>query len=169
MKTEIKSSIIAGIAFGVLYGLSTAYITARILNISATTAGISVGIASGIMFGVGIFLFVTSKTVKEQTQIDTNGQSIIFSGPANHFMGIEGVGGKLYLFSDRLEFKSHNFNIQNHHLVISLKEIKEVSFYNPVWFIRTGMNITMINGKVERFVVPSRKLWQEKILNAKAV
>ena len=72
-------------------------------------------------------MFAKSKTVQNQTQIENiEGQKIIYSDGANHFVNKEAVGGKLYLLTDSVEFKSHNFNIQNHSQTILLKDIKEI-------------------------------------------
>lgn len=89
--------------------------------------------------------------------------SLIRVGGANHFKGIEAVGGQLFLFDDRLEFKSHSFNIQNHTLMIMLPQIAEVSFYNTLGIIPNGLKVTKTDGTVEKFVVQKRRLWKELI------
>ena len=86
-------------------------------------------IVTGLLLWAGIYLFVNSKTVKEQTQID-GADSVVLEDLANHFLNNEGVGGKLYLLNDKIHFKSHKFNTQNHEFQIGLNQIKEVKFYN---------------------------------------
>jgi hypothetical protein len=155
--TEIKNSILAGLSFVLLFGLFQAicYDINRALIL---------GPILGLIFGLVTYFFVTSKTVKRQTQIEnSDGKPIIRSGGANHFVNCEAVGGKLYLLSDKLQFQSHNFNIQNHELIIDIRKIKHVSFYNTLGLIPNGLAITVMNGKKERFVVGGRKLWREEI------
>lgn len=56
--------------------------------------------------------------------IDSN-ETVILDG-ANHFKGMEAVGGKLVLTENRLIFKSHKHNIHNHEESISIDQIKSI-------------------------------------------
>lgn len=160
--TEIRNSILAGIAFGILFGL---FLAVRF----DTSYALIAGPISGIAFGTALYFFVTSKTFKKQTQIENvDGKPIIRSGRANHFINGEAVGGKLYLLTDKLQFQSHSFNIQNHGQIIELQEIKEVSFYNTLGLIPNGLSITTLDGQTEKFVVNGRQLWKEKIEKLKS-
>ncbi|MEO8150245.1 MAG: GRAM domain-containing protein [Bacteroidia bacterium] len=159
--TEIKNSILAGVVFGVLFGLFNSFLfgTHNILIIAPI---------AGVLFGAGIYFFLTSKTVKKQTQVQTaEGENIIHSGAANHFKNGEAVGGKLYLLPGKLQFQSHNFNVQNHGLIIDLQEIKGVTFYNTLGLIPNGLAIATTNGQTEKFVVTGRRLWKDEIENHK--
>jgi hypothetical protein len=128
------------------------------------------GPISGLAFGTILYFFMTSKSVKKQTQIENiDGQTIIRSGGANHFINGEAVGGKLYLLTDKLQFQSHNFNIQNHGQIIDIEQIKEVSFYNTLGLIPNGLAVTTNGGQIEKFVVNGRRLWKEEIVKLKAV
>jgi len=158
--TEIKNSIFAGLAFAFLFGIFLA------LRYSVNTALILSPIC-GLFFGAGIYFFVTSKTVKEQTKINNEGQEIIYSGAANHFINGEAVGGKLYLLKDKLQFKSHNFNIQNHEFSIPITNINDIRFFNGFGFIPKGLEIITTTESSERFVVSNRKMWKEIILSVK--
>jgi hypothetical protein len=159
--TEIKNSILAGLAFALFFGLFLWF------RYDTHTALVS-GPISGIAFGTILYFFVTSKTVNRQTQIENvNGQKIIYSGKANHFLNGEAVGGKLYLLADRLEFKSHRFNAQNHAQKISLSEVQEVGFYNVLGVMPTGLSITMTDGKIEKYVIGNRRVWRDKIKELK--
>jgi hypothetical protein len=160
--TEIRNSILAGLAFGLLFGL---FLAARFDTHYALIAGP----ISGLAFGTAIYFFVTSKTVKRQTQIENlDGKPIIRSGGANHFINGEAVGGKLYLLADKLQFQSHGFNIQNHGQIIGIEQIKEVSFYNTLGLVPNGLAITTLDGQTEKFVVGNRRLWKEEIEKLKA-
>ncbi|MDR3219881.1 MAG: hypothetical protein LBU22_13070 [Dysgonamonadaceae bacterium] len=155
---NVKAVILPGIVFGVLMGIFYVFQSGVI-----TTAIIS-GVISGLLFGIGMYFFTVSKTLKRQAQIKiAEGEDLIFSGAANHFVNREGVGGQLYLLSNKIQFQSHNFNIQPHGLVIEIKQIKKVAFYNILGIIPTGISIYTKDGKQEKFVVNNRKIWKENI------
>ena len=155
--TEIRNSILSGLAFGLLFGVFLAF------RYDINYALIA-GPISGLVFGTVLYFFVTSKIVKRQTQIENfDNKQIVHSGGANHFINAEAVGGKLYLLTDKLQFQSHSFNIQNHGLTIEIEQIKEVSFYNTLGLVPNGLAITTLSGQKEKFVVSGRRLWKEKI------
>ncbi len=159
--TEIRNSVLAGLAFGILFGVFLAFH----FEIKYALIG---GSISGLLLGLAIYFFVTSKTVKKQTQIENiNGEPSIHSGGANHFRNVEAVGGRLYLLKDRLQFQSHSFNVQNHGQSIYLSEIKQVSFYNTLGLIPNGLAIKKKDGQTEKFVVNGRRIWKEEIEKAK--
>lgn len=156
-KLLIRDAFYAGIIFAVIFGLVQSFMST--IQFAAITAPIG-----GIVFGIFTYFFVGAKTVNEQTKIATfEGEAIIYSGRANHFKGAEAVGGKLYLLKNRLEFKSHNFNIQNHQAAIEISNIVEVSFYNSLGIVPNGLKITTKQGQVEKFVVSGRKHWKQAI------
>jgi hypothetical protein len=160
--TEIRNSILAGLAFGLLIGI---YFAIKF----NTNYALKAGLIAGILFGILLYFFVTSKTVNRQTSLQpTEAETIIYSGGANHFAGIEAVGGKLYLLKGKLQFQSHSFNIQNHQLEIDLNQIKEIRFCNTLGLIPNGMLVTLTDGKTERFVVGNRRLWKKKIEEVKS-
>jgi hypothetical protein len=86
---------------------------------------------------------------------------LIYSGQANHFLNIESVGGYLFLYSDRLYFKSHSVNIQTHELSVGLNEIRSVGVYNTLGLVPNGLAVYLQNGKTEKFVVYKRSVWQK--------
>lgn len=160
--TEKRNSILAGIAFGLLFGLFLAF---RF----DTNYALIAGSISGLAFGAITYFFVTSKTVKKQTQIENlDGKPIVHSGGANHFINGEAVGGKLYLLIDKLQFQSHKFNVQNHGESIDLSQVKEVSFYNTLGLIPNGLTIKTYDGQIEKFVVNGRRIWKEEIEKLKS-
>jgi hypothetical protein len=161
--TKIKNSILAGIVFGLLFGTFQGFT-------HGINAAIITGPISGLLFGIFIHLFVNSKAVKRQTQIETkDGESVIHSGGANHLKNSEGVGGKLYLLTDKLQFKSHSFNLQNHELAISIDQIKDITFYNNLGIVPNGLAISLKDGRQEKFVVSGRQLWKTKIEKLRAI
>ena len=125
------------------------------------------GAIAGLLFGWLTGLFSKSKFVSETTKIDTDpDENILFDTPANHFKGIEGVGGRLYLTNRRLIFKSHKLNIQNHQLSIDLSDIKQVDRYKMLGLVNNGLALTTIPDKTEKFVVEKIEKWV-KILTDK--
>ncbi len=152
-----KNTILAGLSFGVLMGL---FLALRI----DTHYAIIAGSTSGLAFGALLYYFGKSKSVARHTQIHVNdGETVIYSGRANHFLNGEAVGGKLYLLANRLQFQSHGFNIQNHGLVVELSQIQEVGFYNVYGLVPNGLVITTSNGQTEKFVVNGRQQWKSEI------
>ena len=70
-----------------------------------------------------------------KVQIDlVDKEKIEFVKGANHFKGIEAVGGKFFVTNQRIVFKSHSFNIQNHELTIEFHDIQSIKFYNTGHF-----------------------------------
>lgn len=160
MNDELKNSIFVGIVFGLIFGV---IICAYLDSFGLFTFAAPI---SGIGFGLLMYLFATSKNIQTQMQIqDSEMSSVIFSTGANHFKGLEAVGGKLYLLPDRLHFKSHNFNAQNHELVIPLSDIQNIDFFNPFIIVPKGLSVELKNGTVEKFVVNRRSVLKSKIQN----
>lgn len=91
------------------------------------------------------------------------GESMLFDTPANHFKGIEAVGGKLYLTNKRLVFKSHKINFQKHQLSINLSDILKVDKYKPFSIANNGLLIKTTDNKIEKFVVQKREAWVEQL------
>ena len=103
------------------------------------------------------------KSNKKQKTLEPDGKVAIHAGGANHFQKGEAVGGRLYLLEDRLVFKSHKFNIQNHRTDILLSEITDVKFFNTFGLVPNGLKIYTGNKRPDKFVVNKRKLWRSEI------
>jgi len=157
----------AGLSFGIpmafffiLQNLLTNDKQATNQIIKSIASGLVAGAISGVLFGWLIGLFAKSKFVTKTTKIETGpDEHILFETPANHFKGIEGVGGKLYLTNKRLIFKSHKLNIQNHQLSIQLTDVKDVDSYKTLGLVNNGLSITTIDDKTEKFVVEQVENW----------
>lgn len=87
-------------------------------------------------FWIWIFLFqlfILKKNKETAKEIEKEiHEKIYYQCLANHFVGMESVGGSLFITKDKLIFKSHSFNIHNHSIEILLKNIKEVKTYNTL-------------------------------------
>ncbi len=92
-----------------------------------------------------------------------NNEFVIKQGAANHFVGIESVGGQLYLTNERLFYKSHNINFNNHELNIPLKNIKKTIYCRTFFVVPNGLKIHLKNGKIEQFVLWKKKQWKNEI------
>lgn len=127
-------------------------------------SGLIAGVISGFVFGLFIGLFQSSKFVDITTKIDIEpDENISFQTPANHFKGMGGIGGKLYLTNKRLVFKSHKANFQNHELSINLPDITSVERYRSLSLINNGLRIKLKDNGVEKFVVEKAAEWKNKL------
>ncbi|WP_368292715.1 GRAM domain-containing protein [Dehalobacter sp. TBBPA1] len=159
MKNSIKTFFLAGIPFGIVMGLFLG-ITNNLI------AGIMSGIVIGILFGliIAAYVLIQNKRNTQKNPIDTS-NNIIMEGAANHFKGVESVGGWLCLTKNEIIFKSHNLNIQKHETVIPLNRITGVKTSLTFGFIPNGMQI-FTNTTTDKFVVNNRKSWVNKINEA---
>jgi hypothetical protein len=157
----------AGLSFGI--AMAVFFILQNLLTndkqatnqiIKSIASGLVAGAISGVLFGWLMGLFAKSKFVTQTTKIETDpDEHILFETPTNHFKGIEGVGGKLYLTNKRLIFKSHKLNVQNHQLSIQLTDVKNVDRYKTLGLVNNGLSITTIDDKTEKFVVEQVENW----------
>lgn len=99
----------------------------------------------------------------EPTTIHESTEQEIRAGAANHFMGSEGVGGKLFLTNKRLRFKSHSINIQVHEMSIPLKQIVKIEKVRGLLAF-TQIQIFLKDGTIEKFVVYNRDEWIKDIM-----
>jgi hypothetical protein len=90
----------------------------------------------------------------------------IRNGLANHYMGIEAVGGKLFLTNQKLRFKSHSINIQVHEMEIPLDQIVRIEKASGLLAFKQ-INIFLKDGSVEKFVVNNREEWINTIIKQK--
>lgn len=127
-------------------------------------AGIIGGAIGGVLFGWVIGAFSKSRFVSATTKISTEPDEIVlFETPANHFKGIEAVGGKLYLTNKRVIFKSHKLNIQNHELSIKLGDISCVERYKTLGVVNNGLSIMTSQNSIEKFVVEQVEEWVRQL------
>jgi hypothetical protein len=166
-KNKIKSGLYFGIVMTIIFifqnlqqhdNLTTKNIVITIVS------GLLGGAVAGLLFGWLMGLFANSKLLTQGTKIDTAANEIIvFETGANHFKGAEGVGGKLYLTNERLVFKSHKFNIQNHELSISLSDVDKVDRYKTLGIANNGLAVTTIHNTIEKFVVQQPEEWYNQL------
>ena len=92
------------------------------------------------------------------------GETIVKESAANHQRGIETVGGKLFLTTQRLVFESHDFNFQIGSTVIALRDIAGVEpawtrFLNLIPLMPNSIKVATRDGREHSFVVFGRGEW----------
>jgi hypothetical protein len=161
INTNLRNSMFAGICFGAAMGLLFSWLCNPAI-------GSGSGVIAGLLFGLLVYIFIQRMTKKFKNIPPSNlaNETIVFEGPANHFRGVESVGGYLYLGSGGLVFESHKLNVQKHKLVIPLPDILEVKPALTLGIVPNGMLIITKNNDRERFVVNNRRQWIAAIQKA---
>jgi hypothetical protein len=159
MSSRIKHIFLTGMPFGLLMALFWAFIIGWPLSLALV-----MGLAAGLLFGLAITAFIASPVVRESTRPTLQpAEHILYDGPANHFQGIEAVGGWLFLTNQRLIFKSHRLNIQNHEWSLPLGEIRQVQTARSLGIIPSGLRVQSRSGQSERFVIARSDEWIRRI------
>ena len=94
-------------------------------------------------------------------------EQVLHAGPANHWRGIEAVGGKLWLTTHRLVFQSHKVNLRAGQRQWPLASIVNVVQRNTLWVVPNGIAVELADGAMEKFVVADRAHWVAAILEAR--
>lgn len=161
MKQSIRSLFLGGAIFGIIMAI-----------VFSLQSGVVIGSISGIIAGmlfallIALFMHYQSKKFQMIKQEMSKEYHVIYDGGANHFKGREGVGGWLFLTDTELIFKSHQYNFQNHELIIPYHDIAGITKKNNLGLVPNGIVIQTKHGKAERFVVNSRDIWIQKINQA---
>lgn len=157
-KRLAKTVLIAGLPFGVVMSLFF------MLSSYSPASNIATGVVSGALFGVGMAAFAEYQGRRFSGHDPcAPGEELLKQGGANHRRKAEGVGGYLYLTSERLLFCSHKFNLQNHELSIPLEDISSVRPRLTAGFIPNGLEVVWGGEKKERFVVAGRREWAREL------
>ena len=165
-KSKMKAGLFFGIAMSLFFILQSLWTSDDLSTkniLISIFSGLVAGALSGVLFGWIMGKFARSKfvsAIKIETEAD---ETILFETGANHFVGIEGVGGKLFLTNRRLIFKSHKINFQNHELSVRLSDIKLVGKYKTLGLLNNGLTVTTVGNKVEKFVVEQIESWIDQL------
>ena len=79
------------------------------------------------------------------------------------------MGGKLYLTSKRLVFKSHKLNLQNHQFSVGIAEIQSADRSKTFGVVDNGILVRTTDGKTERFVVQQPAEWAACLLQSSGI
>ena len=166
-KNRVRGGLFFGIwmaIFNIGWSLATENNHTTQQVVITIVVGLIVGAISGLLFGWLTGLLAKSKFVQTTSSFEPElGENILFVTPANHFKGIEAIGGKLYLTEKRLVFKSHKLNIQNHVLSIILQDIISVDRYKTLGLVNNGLIISTCQNITEKFVVERAEEWNNKL------
>jgi hypothetical protein len=162
-KERIRAGLQFGIGmmlFNVIYDLFTKDIDSGLAITKMIVSSLVSGVVSGVFFGWLIGPLTKSMLSNVKTTLLLNDKErIIHETPASHYKGVEAVGGKLVLTNERLIFKSHKFNIQNHQLSFLLTEIVKADPYKTLGLINNGLAFTTNDGTIEKFIVSNVEQW----------
>lgn len=158
-KSWLTMALLYGLPMGLLFAMSS----------GSYAAGIPAGVISGAIFATILTQFAKRQTQKFQASSPDFGSEMpLHSGPANHFKGMEGVGGHLWLTDTRLHFRSHKLNVQNHEWSVPLADVSSVQAVKTLGLIRNGLAVRLASGEEHRFVVNENERWAQAIANARA-
>ena len=161
-----RSAVVSGVMFGAIFGLATIailWLSGLPFAAAAGLAGLT-ALATGTLFAFLIGLFMRSRLATAGTELALEpGERIVHQGAANHFLGAEGRGGRLYLTTSRLVFNPHQFNIQSSGVTIARPDIVRAEPTKTLGIVPNGLLVHLRDGRSERFVVNGRAEWVEKL------
>ena len=157
-KSWLAMALLYGLPMGLLFSIQSGnYLT-----------GLPVGLVAGVLFASVLTKFVSRQTQKFQAESpDFGSETTLHAGPANHFKGLESVGGHLWLTNGRLHFRSHKMNLQNHEWSTPLADIASVHAVKTLGLIRNGLSVRLTSGAEHRFVVGDHERWVHDITSAR--
>jgi hypothetical protein len=157
MKISFKTVAGLAIPFAILMIAFRSFMTGRL-----AAPVIFTGLISGLLFGLTFTIFVNFFKAKVLKNIIVElhpNEKVVMENGANHFKGVEGVGGKLVLTDKRLIFKSHPMNVQNHESSFDLTEIKNLSATKTLKVLKNGLKLDLANNESHRFIVDDPSAW----------
>jgi hypothetical protein len=160
IRNSIRAGLLFGLAAGLLYGLARGPVD-----------GVIIGILTGCIFGLflGVFSLLAIRKFRGMRAEMAQQVSIVYDGGANHFVGIEGVGGWLFLTDRELIFKSHKFNVNRHELVVPLSDIASVKTGKSLGLIANKLTVQTKLGSSEVFVVNDAPAWLAKLQESRLI
>lgn len=136
------------------------------LSLNVIVSTLIGGLVAGLLFALA--MQYTAKKLLTKITVDTEeNEWIIKEGAANHFKGMEGVGGKLVLTNKRLIFKSHKLNLQNHQDNFELAQIENLQTSKTLGFLKNGLTLELNGNEKHKFIIDAPQEWVVTILNQK--
>ncbi|MGQ0673175.1 MAG: hypothetical protein ACT4N2_09905 [Hyphomicrobium sp.] len=161
-----KNTLYAGLFFGLVMGLWMAMTNGWLPPKSmGEFVAVAVTIAvAGSLFGLLIGLFMASPLIPSVEDMDLQpGETLQHAGLANHFLNLEGRGGRLALTNSHIIFQPHIANLQRSGLRIARSDIASVAPVKTLGVVPNGLAVTLKSGKTETFVVNGRAAWLAKL------
>lgn len=149
------------LVFGVGMGVGT-------WILGTSTRSVVFGLVCGALFLVFIIPFRRWFTRRQSALAraagpDFGAESVIVEGPANHFRGIEAVGGYLLVTDRRVHFTAHSMNVQSEPWTCSLSDIDDVRNVRLLGIIDKGLQFSLPGSSPQRFVVHDGRRWVDAI------
>ncbi len=161
-----RNALYCGLAFGLFMGLWVGFLSGwlPLSNFEESIALAIVILFSGSLFALLIGLFGSSGMIPKAESIQlAPDEAIVHTGLANHFLNLEGRGGRLALTNMHLVFKPHIVNLKRCELRIPLSEIANVEAIRTWGIIPNGLEIHLNSGAREKFVVNNSAAWAKQL------
>ena len=161
-----KTALVAGAGFGLLFGFLSLLQTGLFPPSTSRDAAalVAVVVISGGLFGLIVALFLRSPLIPQPADMDLEpSEDIEHTGLANHFLNLDGRGGRLALTNRHLLFTPHAINLQRSGLRIPRSQIVRADAVRTLGIVPNGVAVTLKSGKTERFVVSGRDEWMRRL------
>lgn len=158
MKRFVLWSLAAGVPFGLVMGLFFFLVT------ETAGAALLAGALAGTLFGAGLggaVVILRKGLAHGLPSFSDADEEVLFQTHANHFRGMEAVGGWLVLTDRRLLFRPHRMNIQKREWSLPRADLIRLEPYRVLGVLPTGLRALTASGE-ERFVVEERRRWIER-------
>jgi hypothetical protein len=162
-RQSLRSFVASALVFGVAFGAFLRIVT------GSWYYGFHGGLLAGFAFALSVRLFLKVATSTSHLELDGRAagfeasEEVVRFALANHYRGIEAVGGKLYLTDRRLRFRSHKLNLQRCDESYPLDAILAVEPARTFGIIPNAIVVRLRDGRRERFVVNAQREWLEAI------
>jgi len=156
-----KKTLTVALAFGLPWAIIMIAFNA-VMNGEVTLKGFIITLILGMVAGFAFALAMqamANRFLKKTIIFPDADEAIIREGGANHFRGLEAVGGKLALTDKRIVFKSHKLNIQNHQQSFELGHLESIQATKTWKLFNNGLSLQLANQEVHRFVVDAADEW----------
>ncbi len=95
---------------------------------------------------------------------------LIKEGLASYRVRFQAIGGKLILYTDKLCFQPHSFNIIKKQVSIDISSIDTIKkrwnkLFNIIPVVPNVLEITLKDGEQYNFMVYQRSSWKNAIVN----
>ena len=114
------------------------------------------GLGLAVLTALPSFLIWRAVHAEKKRFAPHEGETLLEESRANHFLGDEGRGGRLYLTDRRLLFLPHRFNVQLDSVEIALEAVRAVGWrriLRGAQLMSTTVELETTEGRPEVFVI----------------